>query len=136
MEPVVELPDAELVLVEALSSLIPAHLVTWELPKGERFDQILATKAIIDVTRIGGSVKYRKAWDEPYVDFDVYALSKTQASDVMKLVRKFVESLKNSSHDSAVIGGVYEEAGPVTRPESNPAVTRVGCTYRFMIRPN
>lgn len=137
MEPVRLLPDAELVIVGALSGLLGGSFhVSWDLPQGSRFDDILATKTIVHVIRgPGGGMAFRKAVDEAVIDVEVYARSRSLASSGMRTVRAYLESLKNTTHGAAHISGSYEASGPTNLPENNPNVTRKGVTYRFIIRP-
>lgn len=137
MDPVVQLPDAELVLVYALSELLDSgYFVTWERPSESALDTILVSKVVVLVSRIGGITQYRKSTDRPTIDFDVMSLTRTQVSDGVREVRATVESLLNTVWPTAVIAGTYETAGPSARSEGNPSIFRYGFTYDFVIRPS
>lgn len=131
------MPDIELVLVDALSSALgSSYSVTWERPDLTVFDNVLPTKTLVVLNRIGGLIKNRTVTDRPVVDFDLYALSHTDVNLAVVEVRAAVEALRNTVWPTAVIAGVYEESGPVPRPENNPSVYRRGFTFSFIARRN
>ncbi|MET9480941.1 hypothetical protein [Streptomyces sp. NPDC006638] len=85
----------------------------------------------ITVVRVGGASQ--RFTGHPRVDVDVYADTADEAARLAGVLDDALLFLRGPVA-GAVIRGVTCESGPSKRPELNPAVHRLGASYRVSLR--
>jgi len=133
MDPVRAMPDSKALVINALIAALPGVTVKGKTGDPEEFEDTLP---LVVVTRVGGTMYRRKCLDNPWLDIDVYSLSDTQTFDTMIAVQSHIEALRNTSHPEGVVTATNELSGPAERPETNPAISRMGMTASLIVRPN
>ena len=119
--------DTEAALISRLSDQI-ACLVVGELPgdvdKRLPVVQLIGLPGEGELTPWGGTPLV----DVAPMDFDVFAASREQASDLATQVRSVLESIK----DELIIGVTVSK--PAKRPDYNPRIKRYGGTLTARFR--
>lgn len=123
-------PDAEAVLVAALTAQFDGTVVTTELG-----NDLLSELPTVQVQRIGGDDDGFRL-DRALVDIDVYAASRLQAADLAEQIRSFLlGQLRGSTTSTAAIGRISTVSAPATRPYENVGLRRCGATYEMFLHP-
>lgn len=128
--PRVLFPDAEYLLVTALTPLISARVLT-DLP--DAFES--APQPIVRVERIGGPTSVELVKDEPRMDVETFAATKTIAADLALEIASILPTLRGQTIAGGVVVDVSTDSGPARRPDFNPKIRRYGLTSQLTIRP-
>lgn len=129
---VVQLPDIEVVVGEYLKDQIGADATVYtSLPSSVSY-----TKPVVRVNRIGGTWRNRAAMlDEPILDIDVWHTNGTTLKEMVARTRAQLAAMVGVMHRGIVVTRVFEQAGPVRRPEDDPTLARIGFSVGLLVHP-
>lgn len=85
----------------------------------------------VTVVRVGGASE--RFTGHPRVDVDVYAATADEVAELANTLDEALVFLRGPVA-GAVVRAVTCDAGPSKRPEINPAVHRLGASYRVSLR--
>lgn len=121
--------DTEQLLVGWAPTVIPCRALT-ETPAD--LETVLDTTAVVRVTRIGGSSAV--GIDEPLVDFDCFALTRTAAKAFAIQLASAVDlQLSGYFNQYGTVNAVVMVSGPSWRPWENTNIRRFGFTARLTV---
>lgn len=126
--PAVQLPDVELMLTGWLRAELAGPRVVTDLPGN--LEEVLP---VVQVTRIGGP-RLQVTLDNPRVDLDVFAGTRTAAADLARRVESLLPAMRGVTASGGVVGRVVVETGASWRPDFNPRVRRYGMTVSLIVR--
>lgn len=116
----------EELLVAFIPVLLPGPRVSTDIP-----DNLAAVLPYIRVTRIGGPRD--KVLAKPSVDIDVFADDRLTATTLAGQLEDAFTYQLPTLFDGHIIALEGTYSGPSWRPYENPAVSRVGASYGFVL---
>ncbi len=126
MKPVVQFPDAVLVVVDYLRSVMPpGTLVYSRVPETRPAE-------FIRVERLGG-LRNTLVTDRPRIDVECWSGTEEDAEALMSKTRAFVSAMAGKRGDTTVYG-VAEVGGPQWLPDSVSGQPRYSFAVEFSVR--
>lgn len=121
-------PEAEAVLVTALAAHFTSARVVTETPSN-----LADVLPCVRVTRFAGTSDDIWTFDNPSVDFDCYAATRTAARTLAYQVRTYIRSvLPGTTVAGAFVAKAQDIQGPVWTPYDNTSLRRF--TYSAALR--
>lgn len=128
---VVQLPDIEVIVGLYLKDQLGTDASVYTtLPATVSY-----AKPVVRINRIGGTWRIRNVLDEPTIDVDLWGKDAGALKTMTERVRAQLLALGGVMHLGAVITRATEVAGPLRRPEDDPALYRFGFTVGLLVHP-